>query len=102
MIMNVSRSIPRRSAAAFTLAALVLKMSCDFVSRKCGTSPPMMTVEAYPETKSLKISKGFFLAALFKAVNWSIPRISTSLTMSLASLRIAGIKSTSESLLKLI
>ncbi len=50
--MNDSKSMPRRSAAALTLVARSLKISWVFVSRKCVMSPPIMTVEEYPEKKS--------------------------------------------------
>jgi hypothetical protein len=61
--MKVSRSIPSLSAAALTRNALALKISSAFLSRKCPMSPPMMTVDEYPERKSLKMSRGFFFAA---------------------------------------
>ncbi len=101
IIMKDSRSVPRRSAAAFTLVDLSLKMSPAFVSRKCRTSPPMMTVDAYPETKSLNISRGFLFAAFSRALSGSAPKISTSFARSLASLATAGINSASDSRLKL-
>ena len=99
--MKVSKSIPSLSAAALTRKALLLKMSSAFLSRKCPISPPIMTVEAYPARKSWKTSRGLLFAAFPIAVRGSIPKISTSFMISLASFLIAGISSTFDNRLKL-
>ncbi len=65
-------------------------------------SPPVITVEAYPDIKSLYISSGLVSADFSKAVRGSMPKISTSRIISWASMRIEGINSTLESLLILM